>query len=289
VQHRVIFAAHEERMIIDAHAHVWSRDVLEYPWQPILAHVPPPTIAASVEMLLADMDRAGVDRVVLVQPSVYGWDNRYLMACLAAWPQRFMGICLIDPRSTRPHDDLARWCGAGGSKGLRFNLIRQGDASWLASAEQRPLFEAVIAYQLSLSFHMDIDQAPVIATLAARYPSTPFIVDYLGPGIHGRTDAMPYLDRLAAQENVHFKLLCVAEDARTPYPFADIVPFYSAVLERFGAARTMFGSDYPGVGTVCSYADAIAWGANFPGLTSGERDLVMGGTAARIFGISASA
>ncbi|QJP16864.1 amidohydrolase family protein [Starkeya sp. ORNL1] len=273
-------------MIIDAHTHVWSGDVREYPWQPILAHVPPPTIAAPVEMLLADMDSAGVDRVVLVQPSVYGWDNRYLMACLAAWPQRFVGICLIDPRSTRPYDDLARWCGPGGCKGLRFNLIRQGDASWLAADERRPLFEAVAAHRLSLSFHMDIDQAPVIAALAARYPSTPFIVDYLGAGIHGRTDAVSYLDLLAARENVCFKLLCVAEDARTPYPFADIIPFYSAVLERFGAARTMFGSDYPGVGTVCSYADAIAWGANFPGLTGRERDLVMGGTAARILGIS---
>ncbi|MDF2995013.1 MAG: uncharacterized protein K0R27_650 [Xanthobacteraceae bacterium] len=273
-------------MIIDAHSHVWSTDVLQYPWQPILAHVPPPTIDAPLEMLLADMDRAGVDRAVLVQPSVYGWDNRYLMTCLAAWPRRFVGICLIDPRSARPHEDLARWCGPDGCKGLRFNLIRQGDASWLASEERRPLFEAVTALRLSLSFHMDIDQAPVIATLAARYPSTPFIVDYLGASIHDRSDAGAFLDLLAARKNVYFKLLCVAEDARTPYPFSDIIPFYSAVLERFGAARTMFGSDYPGVGTVCSYEDSVRWGANFPGLTSGERNLLMGGTAARILGIA---
>jgi predicted TIM-barrel fold metal-dependent hydrolase len=203
-------------MIIDAHSHVWSRDILQYPWQPILAHVPAPTIDAPVEMLLADMDRAGVDRIVLVQPSVYGWDNRYLMTCLATWPQRFVGICLIDPRSARPHEDLARWCGPDGCKGLRFNLIRQGDASWLASDERWPLFEAVTALRLSLSFHMDIDQAPVIATLAAHYPSTPFIVDYLGASIYGRSDAGSFLDLLAARENVCFKLLCVAEDARTP-------------------------------------------------------------------------
>ncbi|HSI42089.1 MAG TPA: amidohydrolase family protein [Xanthobacteraceae bacterium] len=275
-------------MIVDAHTHVWSDDAGAYPWQPILAHVPPPVIPAPVETLLADMERGGVDHVVLVQPSVYGWDNRYLMKCLADWPQRFSGICLIDPRSPRPDEDLARWCGPGGCTGLRFNLIRQGDVSWLATAERAPLFDAVARRGLSLSFHMDIDQAPVIAMLAARYPATPFIVDYLGAGVHGRADAVSFLDRLAVHPNVAFKLLCVAEDARTPYPFPDIVPFYSAVLKRFGAARTLFGSDYPGVGTVCSYEDAVQWGANFPGLSAADRDLVMGGTAARILGIAAT-
>ena len=76
-------------MIIDAHAHVWSSDPATYPWQPILAHVPPPTLLAPVERMVADMDRAGVDKVVLVQPSVYGWDNRYLMSASRAPPSAF--------------------------------------------------------------------------------------------------------------------------------------------------------------------------------------------------------
>ena len=67
-------------MIVDSHAHVWSSDILFYPWSPILAHVPPPSVPAPVEVLVDDMDRAKVDKVVLVQPSVYGWDNRYLSA-----------------------------------------------------------------------------------------------------------------------------------------------------------------------------------------------------------------
>lgn len=270
-------------MIIDAHAHVWSSDPATYPWQPILAHVPPPTLLAPVERMITDMDRAGVDRVVLVQPSVYGWDNRYLMECLTREPGRFLGICLIDPRSPTPQDDLLRWCGPGKCQGLRLNTIRQGDLSWLASDERRPLFAALEALDLSLSFHMDIAQAPVVAELAARHPAIAFIVDYLGGQVHADTDAPGYLDLLALQPNVHVKLLCVAEDSRTPYPFPDIVPFYRAAMERFGAARTMYGSDYPGVCTVCSYEQAVDWGRNFPDLSDGERALVMGGTAARLF------
>jgi len=274
-------------VIVDAHAHVWSSDPVTYPWQPILAHVPPPTLAAPVERMIADMDRAGVDKVVLVQPSVYGWDNRYLMECLAGAPGRFAGICLIDPRSPTPRDDLLRWCGPGKCAGLRLNTIRQGDLSWLAGTDRQPLFAALEALGLSLSFHMDIDQAPVVAELAARHPAIAFIVDYLGGEVHARRDAPAFLDRLARQANVHVKLLCVAEDARTPYPFPDIVPFYRAVLERFGAARVLYGSDYPGACTVCSYEQAVAWGRDFPGLSDAERAQVMGGTAARLFRLAA--
>jgi len=269
-------------VIVDTHAHVWSSDPSTYPFQPILSHVPPPTQPAPVEMLIDDMDCAGVDRVVLVQPSVYGWDNRYLMDCLARWPQRFAGICLVDPRAPDPAADLSRWCGPGGCTGLRFNIIRQGDAGWLLDAARRPLFAAVEALGLNLSFHMDIGQAPVIAALAARHPATPFIVDYLGGAVHRDPEADVHLDTLAGVPNVAFKLLCVAEDARTPYPFPDIVPFYRRVLDRFGAARVMYGSDYPGVRTVCSYEQAVDWGRRFPGLSEEERRQVMGGTAARL-------
>ena len=272
-------------MLIDSHVHVWASDPQNYPWQPILAHVPPPANPAPVEMLLDDMDRAGVDMAVLVQPSVYGWDNRYLINCLDAWPGRFIGLCLIDPRSPVPREDLLRLCGPGRCRGLRLNTIRQGDISWLAAPDRHALFAALAELGLSLSFHMDIEQAPVVATLSARYPGVPFIIDYLGPDIHRNTGAAAHLDLLAVRPNIHFKLLCVAEDEDTSPPFPDILPFYQQVLARFGARRVMFGSDYPGARTVCAYEEIIAWGTSFPGLTGDERRQVMGGTAARIFAI----
>ncbi|MGF7160865.1 L-fuconolactonase [Rhodoligotrophos appendicifer] len=266
-------------MIVDAHAHVWSDDEETYPFAPLLAHVPPPQRPAPVETLIGEMDAAGVDKVILVQPSVYGYDNRYLMGCLARWPDRFIGHCLVDPRSPTPQADLLQWCRPAGCSGLRLNTIRQGDLSWLAEADRRPLFQALMELRLPVSFHMDIEQAPVVAQLATRHPTVAFIVDYLGADIHVRHDAAAYLDVLASCPNVNFKLLCTAEDARTPYPFPDIVPFYQAVLARFGAERTMFGSDYPGAATVCGYGDLVEWGKNFPGLGADEREKLMGKTA----------
>ena len=66
------------------------------------AHVPIPSEAATAESLIAEMDRAGVSHAVLVQPSVYGWNNDYLCDCLAnTGRRRFVGVCLVDPKADR--------------------------------------------------------------------------------------------------------------------------------------------------------------------------------------------
>lgn len=270
-------------MIVDAHVHVWSVDHRAYPWQPLLAHVPPPKVPAPVERLIADMDRAEVDVAILVQPSVYGFDHRYLLQCLKACPDRFTGVGLVDPSSATPRDDLLRLCGEGQCRGIRLNTIRQGDIGWLMERDRQGLFDAVEKLEISVSFHMDIDHAPIVAELARRHPSALFIIDYLGPEIHARPDTQTYLDLLAAGPNVHFKLLCVAEDAKSAYPFPDIVSFYQAVLARFGARRVMFGSDYPGAANISEYEMLVEWGKNFPGLNAQEKMDVTGGTAARLF------
>ncbi|WP_119275109.1 amidohydrolase family protein [Taklimakanibacter deserti] len=273
-------------MIVDSHVHVWSADREAYPFRPILAHVPAPTKPAPIERLIADMDRARVDKAILVQPSAYGPDHRYLKGCLEAWPGRFAGICQIDLRAAVPRADFERLCADGLYRGLRLNTIRQGDMSALTGAQYESLFAAIADSGLSLSFHMDIDQAPVVARLAARHGTLPVIVDYLGPHIHARRDVEPCLDLLASEPNIHCKLLCTAEDAASPYPFPDIAVFYRKILDRFGPSRTLFGSDYPGAARICDYKKLIAWGETFPGLGAADRAQVMGGTARRLFGLT---
>ena len=267
-------------MIVDAHVHVWAQDPARYPWQPLLSHVPVPTYPAPVEDLLAEMDAAGVDRAVLVQPSVYGWDNSYLCDCLARWPDRFAGIGLVDPRGRDPAGDLARWRERG-CQGVRLNLIRQGDPAWLAEAGCDAFWRAVEALGQAVSFHMDLEQAGTVAALARRHPAVPFLVDYLGPSVHRGGDPGPWLDRLAGEANVGFKLLSAGEDSRQPYPFPDLMPFYAEVFRRFGPHRMVFGSDFPGVRFACRYAEAMAWPARLPFLSEADRRTILKETPAR--------
>src|SRR5262245_27724805 len=65
--------------VIDTHMHVWSDDPVRFPFaHPYDAKHQPPSAAASVEVLLKEMDEFGVSHCVLVQMISHGWDNRYL-------------------------------------------------------------------------------------------------------------------------------------------------------------------------------------------------------------------
>jgi L-fuconolactonase len=58
------------------------------------------------------------------------------------------------------------------------------------------------------------------------------------------------------------------------------------VLDAFGPARVMFGSDWPVCLLAASYAGvtSAAWELT-AALTSEEQALVLGGTAARVYGL----
>src|SRR5262249_61850706 len=90
------------RIIVDAQVHLWLADTPERPWPADgvgQAHIPRPF---SYYELLARMDEAGVDRVVIVPPSWEGYHNEYAMEAAKKWPHRFavMGrLRLGDPKS----------------------------------------------------------------------------------------------------------------------------------------------------------------------------------------------
>jgi predicted TIM-barrel fold metal-dependent hydrolase len=125
--------------MVDAHTHVWTLDPAAYPWQPTLSHVPIPTEAATKAQLVGEMDAADVEWVVLVQPSVYDWDNSYLCDAIAAHPCRPAGVCLVDPDDAAAPAQLAHGCVAG-CRGFRFNLTNQDDVSWLLEPRLEPLW-----------------------------------------------------------------------------------------------------------------------------------------------------
>ena len=86
-------------MLVDSHTHMVSADRDAFPLSP--AALPGSwylEAPCSVEDLLREMDAAGVDRAVFVQPmGAYSFDNRYAAAGAAAHPGRLAAACCVDP------------------------------------------------------------------------------------------------------------------------------------------------------------------------------------------------
>jgi len=78
---------------------------------------------AGIRALQKHMGRMSVGRAVIVQPSVYGTDNRCLIDCLEAEPERFRGVAVVHPPVS--DDELASMA-AKGIVGLRINLESTG-------------------------------------------------------------------------------------------------------------------------------------------------------------------
>src|SRR5258708_24277079 len=100
----------------DCHAHICGR-AAAYPYGAERIYTPPDATIESYRHLLAVL---GVERAVLIQPSVYGSDNRAMLAALQAAGPGFRGVAVVEP--TIPAGDIETLHQAG-IRGVRLNLV----------------------------------------------------------------------------------------------------------------------------------------------------------------------
>ena len=236
------------------------------------------------------MDAAGVDYAMAVQPSVYGWDNSYLCACVDRHPDRLIGVCLVDPRVADAASRLRYWCAKRGCRGFRINTIGQAEADWLLLPAMEPLWAETVRLGVPLFIQINAAHAAAVGRLAEWQPALTIIIDYFGGEAFRLSGAADFLDTLATHDNILCKLLLVAQDSHEPWPFHDLLPFYRQVVDAFGTARLMYGAEFPYVRAYTSYERAILWLDAWPFLNDDQREAILDRTARRIWpppGVSA--
>src|SRR5262249_48908744 len=99
----------------DCHAHIFGPQS-RYPLAATRSYTPPDCpLPSYLEMLRA----IGVERAVLVQPSVYGTDNSLLVDALASKTFPLRGIAVVDDDISDAELDKLN---AAGVRGVRLNL-----------------------------------------------------------------------------------------------------------------------------------------------------------------------
>jgi len=144
-----------------------------------------------------------------------------------------------------------------------------------------------------VSFNARPEATGELGPLIAASPNCRFLFSHVGlpgpqPAVPTRQAAearIAPLLALAPMQNVFVKIsglyaISVPEHA---YPHAAAGPFIDAVVERFGAARCLWASDFPPALDLVSFAQTID-NPLLDGLAPAERDAVMGGNLLRLLG-----
>jgi hypothetical protein len=129
---------------------------------------------APLEQFLELLDVLGLERAVIVQPSVYGTDNTCTEDAIRRMDGRARGVAVIDPAA--PEAEIAR-LDAAGFRGARLNLIHTGGSTPLEA------IETVAAKVAPFRWHVQLYlRGRILPDILPRLRGLPteIVIDHLG-------------------------------------------------------------------------------------------------------------
>jgi 2-pyrone-4,6-dicarboxylate lactonase len=228
----------------DCHAHILG-PASNHPYSPDRVYTPPDCLLPDYRTML---DALGVERAVLVQPSVYGTDNTVMLAALGELGPPARGVAVVDPSVT---DGELEAMHAAGVRGVRINVVdvKEGKGRGAVPMDRlRGLARRIapLAWHLELLAH--VDEWPDLERDLEDFP-VEVVFGHLGylPAAKGVADAgFRALLRLAAAGRAWAKLTGPYRISARAMPHADVVPLAHALLEA-APSRVVWGSDWPHV------------------------------------------
>jgi len=227
----------------DTHAHLFGPQQ-RYPYQANRSYTPPDASEAAYRNMLGTL---GFERAVLVQPSVYGTDNRRMLDTLAAVrsddPIQWRGVAVVDRSVSDAEFERMHELGV---RGIRINLLFAGGVTF---SDIKALAARVAGLGWHVQFLMDISKIEQLAERLDRLP-TESVIDHMGHipthlGIHhpGFKELLALLEagrtwvKLSGPNRV---------SALGQAPFDDVAPFFTELVSK-REDRCLFGTDWPHV------------------------------------------
>jgi predicted TIM-barrel fold metal-dependent hydrolase len=229
----------------DCHVHVFG-DPRKYPFFAGRTYTPD---IASVEELRRMLSALRLDRVVIVQPSVYGTDNSCTIDGMRELGDRARGVAVIDEKITDAELDAM---GKAGIRGIRLNLATAGINDPNA-ARQR--FDNAVARIRNRGWHIQFNtQLPVIDALSPQFLASPvmLVIDHFGGATAARGVGQPgfaALVNLVKAGKAYVKISGSADSVSTQPDLADVAPLARALVSA-NPQRILWGTNWPHPGSV---------------------------------------
>ncbi len=224
----------------DCHVHVFG-DPKKYPFFSGRSYSPE---TASVDELRQLLSALRLERVVIVQPSVYGTDNSCTLDGMRALGDRARGVAVIDDKTTDAELDAM---GKIGVRGIRLNLATAGITD-PAVARQR--FQNAVARAQKRSWHIQFNTQPtVIEALNDMFLASPvpIVIDHFGGATAKGGVQQPgfgALVNLVKSGKAYVKISGSADSVSTQPDLADVAPLARALVTA-NPQRILWGTNWP--------------------------------------------
>ena len=224
----------------DCHTHIHG-DPAAFPFFPGRVYTP----EVALPEAMAALHRAlGIQRVVIVTPSVYGTDNAATLYGMTARGADARGVAVIDARTSEGDLDAM---GRAGVRGIRLNLATVGTDDPAVGGR---LLQGAIARVRDRGWHVQVyttlAMIAALRDLVAASP-VPVVFDHfggaraaLGPGQPGFADLLA----LVRSGKAYVKISGAYRASTLAPDYPDVAPLAQALIAA-NPERIVWGTDWP--------------------------------------------
>lgn len=251
-----------------------------------------------VDVILEMMKLFGIDKAVLLQNPLIGDVNEVIADAIGKYPDKFIGTIQVDPTLPNAVELIKKY-----SDNKKHNIIKfEMSDGWGWTGVHKGLsllddcFTPIwnIAAERELQVIIDPGrpnnvgyQIEAIDKITTAYPQITFLLEHLGAmnreNMHLK-DRWNQMVALGRKENVYLGIASIGAGLRDDFPCRDALKLLREGVDMVGAHKLLWGSDIPGTLKHYTYQqmiDMVVKYADF--LSEDEKDMIMGGTALKIF------
>jgi predicted TIM-barrel fold metal-dependent hydrolase len=224
----------------DCHTHIVG-GADRFPFSPGRTYTPEMALPKEMSALHAAL---GIERVVIVTPSVYGTDNSATLYGMRARGANARGIAVIDEKT--PEGDLDAM-GEAGVRGIRLNLATAGPAD---AAVSRQRFQESAGRLKGRGWHIQVYAGLAMVAglkdLVLDSP-VPVVFDHFGgarAALGVEQPGFADLLELVRRGKAYVKLSGAYRASTLAPDYADAVPLAKALIAA-NADRIVWGTDWP--------------------------------------------
>jgi len=287
-------------MHIDAHQHFWRLSRGDYRWlngdDAALTPLRRDFMPVELQPALA---AAGITHTVLVQAADATAETEFMLELSAAHDFIAGVVGWVDMGRADAVATLEQWARHAAFKGVRPMLQDLARPDWIEQAPHPAVLRALLRLKLRFDALVLPQHLQPLLRFVRTWPELPVVIDHAAkPPLADGFRSPAYvawrrdLDALAALPGVHCKVsglltLLPQRGLSSAEAVVQLRPLWNDLLELFGPARLMWGSDWPVLTLAAGYPDWVHVSeALFDTLSPVERARLWGGTAARFYGIA---